>query len=90
MQCVDVFWHRNYQIYSRIRCVYMVLANPMYVTACVSTCVHQRLCIINCGLSMQSDLGSVRGDAPIIKFVITYVCVCLFTYPSRGLAPHQT
>jgi len=28
--CIRYFWQGNHQIYGHIRCIYTVLANPMY------------------------------------------------------------
>jgi len=33
--CIRYFWQGNHHIYGHIRCIYTVLANPIYVCICV-------------------------------------------------------
>ena len=36
--CIRYFWQENHQIYSHMRCMFTVLANPSYVCACPYFC----------------------------------------------------
>jgi hypothetical protein len=38
---IRYFWQGNHQIYGHIRCIYLVLVNPMYIVYCTETALQE-------------------------------------------------
>ena len=79
---IRYFWQGNYEIYSQIRCIYTVLANP------INMCIYRCICVCVC--VQTHNASSPLCPVPPL-YVLTGLAVSRHPFPSALITlPHCT
>ena len=80
--CIRYFWQGNHHIYGHIRCIYTVLANPMYVAQAYPACIpiHCSLHPTQLGLARTVYIRCISGNfgREFTKHTLIYGVFTLF------------